>query len=344
MAVALRNGASGALEQFKSGESLQIDQLERLAGSGHLVIGSALGATDELQLGSVASVVRILGDFDVDGAMAGDLDMNGNDILNAGNLVTMVFGRVGSVSAAASDYDASQVDNDSSVPGTYVDNALDTLLSAVSACAPESRSLTAGAGLTGGGNLSADRTFDVVANADGSVVVNADDIQVGVLASDVQHGARGGGIQHAVVSGSAAGFAPTVSSIAGALAYSTSSAQAYAAVLRAILSPAALEIGASGAVATSGALRFAKDNSLLAALNEAEDGIVKMIEKDPSSDAVNIGPGASDIVRIGDVYIEVLEASGHPAAPTDDAIRLYTLSSGTEFWAVKKGGDRVQLV
>ena len=46
---------------------------------------------------------------------------------------------------------------------------------------PSTRLLTAGAGMTGGGNLSADRTFNVVANADGTIVVNADDIQVGTL-------------------------------------------------------------------------------------------------------------------------------------------------------------------
>lgn len=63
---------------------------------------------------------------------------------------------------------------------------------------PESRQLTAGAGLTGGGDLSANRVFDVVANADGSMVVNPDDIQVGVLATDAQHGVRGGGAQHAL--------------------------------------------------------------------------------------------------------------------------------------------------
>ena len=49
-----------------------------------------------------------------------------------------------------------------------------------------------GAGLQLNGN-----TLDVGANADGSMVVNADDIQVGVLANDVQHGVRGGGTQHA---------------------------------------------------------------------------------------------------------------------------------------------------
>ena len=72
---------------------------------------------------------------------------------------------------------------------------------------PAGRNLTAGAGLTGGGDLSADRTFDVVANVDGSITVNANDIQVGILASDTQHGARGGGTQHAVViAGGANGF------------------------------------------------------------------------------------------------------------------------------------------
>lgn len=64
--------------------------------------------------------------------------------------------------------------------------------------AAQSTTLTAGAGLTGGGDLSADRTFTVGANADGSIVVNANDVQVGVLASDAQHGARGGGTQHSL--------------------------------------------------------------------------------------------------------------------------------------------------
>ena len=71
---------------------------------------------------------------------------------------------------------------------------------------PPSRAVNAGAGMTGGGDLTADRTFDVVANADGSMVVNANDIQVGVLATDAQHGARGGGTQHIVATTSVAGF------------------------------------------------------------------------------------------------------------------------------------------
>lgn len=71
---------------------------------------------------------------------------------------------------------------------------------------PPTRVLTAGTGLTGGGDLSADRTFNVVANADGSIVANANDIQVGVLATDAQHGVRGGGTQHSVATGAANGF------------------------------------------------------------------------------------------------------------------------------------------
>ena len=72
---------------------------------------------------------------------------------------------------------------------------------------PTSRILTAGAGLTGGGDLTVDRTFDVVGNADGSITVNANDIQVGILATDAQHGSRGGGTQHAnAIAAGAAGF------------------------------------------------------------------------------------------------------------------------------------------
>lgn len=46
---------------------------------------------------------------------------------------------------------------------------------------PPGRILTAGAGLTGGGDLSADRTFDVVVNADGGLIVTANEMQLGAL-------------------------------------------------------------------------------------------------------------------------------------------------------------------
>lgn len=45
---------------------------------------------------------------------------------------------------------------------------------------PATRTLTAGAGLTGGGNLTADRTFDIVAG-DGTIIVAANSIGVGTV-------------------------------------------------------------------------------------------------------------------------------------------------------------------
>lgn len=47
--------------------------------------------------------------------------------LTGGGAVTSVFGRTGAVVAATSDYDASQIDNDSGVIGATVDAALDKL-------------------------------------------------------------------------------------------------------------------------------------------------------------------------------------------------------------------------
>jgi hypothetical protein len=45
---------------------------------------------------------------------------------------------------------------------------------------PTSRLVTAGAGMTGGGDLSADRTFDVVAVANGGIIVNANDLAMDI--------------------------------------------------------------------------------------------------------------------------------------------------------------------
>lgn len=58
------------------------------------------------------------------------------------------------------------------------------------ALVPSSRTLTAGNGLSGGGDLSADRTFTAVA-ADASIVVSGSGIAVGVLQSDAMHGNLG---------------------------------------------------------------------------------------------------------------------------------------------------------
>lgn len=49
-------------------------------------------------------------------------------------------------------------------------------------------------------------TLNVGAHPDGSMQINADNIQVGVLATDAQHGQRGGGTQHATVTRDITGF------------------------------------------------------------------------------------------------------------------------------------------
>lgn len=93
--------------------------------------------------------------------------------------VKSVHGRTGNVVAAAHDYDADQVDYDnagSSLSATHVAAAIDELDSEK---VPSTRSITAGNGLTGGGDLSADRTLNVVAG-DSSIVVSADSIAAAV--------------------------------------------------------------------------------------------------------------------------------------------------------------------
>lgn len=69
---------------------------------------------------------------------------------------------------------------------------------------PQSRSLTAGNGMVGGGTLASNQSFDIVTE-DNSIVVNADSIRVGVV-NDTQHGTRGGGTLHAVATAATAGF------------------------------------------------------------------------------------------------------------------------------------------
>lgn len=53
--------------------------------------------------------------------------VDGSQLTGVGGAVDSVFGRTGTVSAAASDYDASQIDNDSTVTGLTVKAALETL-------------------------------------------------------------------------------------------------------------------------------------------------------------------------------------------------------------------------
>lgn len=73
--------------------------------------------------------------------------------------VSSVFGRTGAVVATASDYDASQIDNTAAgnIVATDVQAAINELDTEKVAT---SRTITAGVGLTGGGDLSANRTLD----------------------------------------------------------------------------------------------------------------------------------------------------------------------------------------
>lgn len=78
-------------------------------------------------------VVSVSGNINLDGVtdwVVGDWAIfNGTAWEKADHtdLVSSVFGRLGAVVATASDYDASQVDNDSGVAGATVKDALDTL-------------------------------------------------------------------------------------------------------------------------------------------------------------------------------------------------------------------------
>lgn len=69
---------------------------------------------------------------------------------------------------------------------------------------PLTRQVIAGAGMIGGGLLSSDITLNI-ANTDGSITINPNDIQVGII-SDIQHGTRGGGTTHAVADDVTNGF------------------------------------------------------------------------------------------------------------------------------------------
>jgi hypothetical protein len=70
-----------------------------------------------------------------------------------GSTVVSVFGRTGTVAAAAGDYDASQLDNDSAVSGATVKDALNTLASGLSGKQESDADLTALAGISAAGLL-----------------------------------------------------------------------------------------------------------------------------------------------------------------------------------------------
>lgn len=120
------------------------------------ISGGAGSGYDTVQDEGSAETQRTIINFT--GAGVTVTDDGGNSRTNVdipgGGAVDSVFGRTGAVAAAASDYDASQVDNDSGVTGATVAAALDTLEAAIPPAAP----------------------VDSVNTQTGAVVLDADDI------------------------------------------------------------------------------------------------------------------------------------------------------------------------
>lgn len=173
----------------------------------HVILTAARGAL------TIRDNATPIGDlFDVqDNGGSSILKVSPSELLVATNITVSgtVDGRDVSADGAVLDAHVADTANPHSTSLANIDSGTLAQLNAAISDAnvpPEARTITAGAGLTGGGDLSADRTIDVVANGDGSIVVNANDVQVGVLATDAQHGVRGGGTQHAIATGAVAGF------------------------------------------------------------------------------------------------------------------------------------------
>ena len=67
MALALKLGTDGQLQQLQDGDSLVADTFNRISSSGDLIVGGNLGAAEELTLVSTTAVVHVLGDAEFDG-------------------------------------------------------------------------------------------------------------------------------------------------------------------------------------------------------------------------------------------------------------------------------------
>jgi|GEM_PF-3424475 len=160
---------------------------------------NALGEDD-----AAFSVTHIVGVLNVQGLMpfASGEELERQATHGTTELLNEMLRRAGTGGggAASTDY----VTNDSDVAGATATDALNTLLTTT---VPLTASVVAGSGMTGGGAFSSGNpTLNVIAHADGSIVVHANDVQVGVLATDAQHGVRGGGTQHAVATTTVNGF------------------------------------------------------------------------------------------------------------------------------------------
>ncbi len=119
-----------ALTNFVADEHIAHSGVTLTAGEG-LTGGGTIAASRSfgLAVNSLTAEATVDGAADYfvmyDASAGGHRKVLGDDL--PGGAITSVFTRTGAVVAAASDYDASQIDNDSSVTGAFVDDALNTL-------------------------------------------------------------------------------------------------------------------------------------------------------------------------------------------------------------------------
>lgn len=96
MAFALKlDTSTGFLAQLAVGDSLDIDVISQRTAGTDMTIGANLGAGDELQLGKVGELVRVLGDLTVDGS----------EIVSTDETITGVFTANGDVNLGSGDGD-----------------------------------------------------------------------------------------------------------------------------------------------------------------------------------------------------------------------------------------------
>lgn len=179
--------ASQTLSEIDAKESCQVRAQGNLSLTGEQTIDGILTSTDRVLVDSQSTPAEDGIYVTAAGAWARSADLP----IGAEARGVRVWIEEGST-------DAARLYACSNVQGSDVVNTDGLTFGLIGAGSPRG----AGAGLVLNVN-----DLDVTANADASIVVNANDLQVGVLATDAQHGVRGGGTQHAdVVAAGADGF------------------------------------------------------------------------------------------------------------------------------------------
>lgn len=251
--------------------------------------------------------------------------------------------------------------------------AIQELDDALDAFAAGAGTYTAGAGL----NESPAGTFNIVA-ADGSITVNANSIQVGVV-SDTQHGARGGGSLHSVATTLAAGFMSNtdkskLDGVAAGAAALTSSAAANVgtgasagtgtaaaredhvhalteAVLRTVLGTLTANPSFNSKKLTSIANGSASDDGaafgqIASAVNAAVSGSANAIPKFTGTNAIGASGLTDDSTTVNTAEYFTVTKSGIGNTPTRAITIINATNSSTQWggqygWSAIAGGTQV---